>query len=110
MPASAINRAGFIASIEFWSMTAGVISMMFLVSKINWRRALTISLLLMIIGNLVSIPVRDYYQFCAVRSLVDTVPGNCGAFLCFSGYDTKSDRNFGLAIFFVTVYAAAVFR
>ena len=104
------KQAGFIASVEFWSMTAGVISMMFLVSRINWRKALTASLLLMIIGNLVSIPVRDFYQFCAVRSLVGYGAGVIVVLsYAFLGMTRKSDRNFGLAIFFVTVYAAAVF-
>ena len=104
------KQAGVIASAELWGMTVSAIAMMFLVARVNWRHAMTISVLLLIFGNFLTIPARDFYLVCALRFLVG-VGGGVIVALSYAifGLTRKSDRNFGLGIMFVLVYGAVVF-
>jgi DHA1 family inner membrane transport protein len=104
------KQAGFAASAEIGGMALATVVMMFLVTKISWRRIYLTSLLLVIIGNLASIAFRDFILFCALRFLVGL---GAGALIALSygviGMTGKPDRNFGLCIMFVLIYGSVVF-
>lgn len=104
------KQAGFIASAELWGMTAAVIAITFLVGRLNWRRVFVIALFLIVIGNLISIFISDFYTFCVIRFLTG-IGGGAIVVLSYAilGLTTKADRNFGLGIMFVLVYGAVVF-
>ena len=104
------KQAGFIVSAEMTGMALATVTMIVLVGRVNWRHVFVISLLLVIIGNLASIVLNDFVAFCAIRFAVGVGSGWIIA-LAFAviGLTAKADRNFGLAIMLVLVYAAVVF-
>ena len=91
-------------------MTLGTIAMMYLVSRSNWRVIFTISLLLLIFGNILTIFINNFYAFCCIR-FITGIGGGFIVSLSYTvfGLTAKSDRNFALGIFFVLLYSAVVY-
>ncbi len=104
------RQAGFIASAELVGMTCATIAMMFMVARVNWRHVFALSLLLLIVGNIATIFITDFHAYCVTR-FVTGIGGGFIVSLSYTvfGLTAKSDRNFGLGIFFVLVYAAAIY-
>ena len=104
------QQAGVIASAEMWGMASATLIMMYLFSRVAWRKIFAISLLLMLVGNLASMFASGLYAYCSCRFLVGL---GGGAIVAVSyavfGLTSKADRNFGLGIMFVLVYGAVVF-
>ena len=95
------QQVSIVSRIEFWSMLAGIISMIFLAYSVNWRRTIKLSLLLLIGAGILSFlaPFFEFYLFSAVRALAGFGTGVIVALsLAFLGMTSKSERNFGLSV------------
>jgi len=104
------QQAGYVVSAELWGMTIATIAMMLLVSRVNWRHMIALSLGIMIVGNLLSVFLMDFSAFLVVRFFTGLGGGAIVALTYATfGLTAKADRNFGLGITFVLVYSAAIY-
>lgn len=101
------RQAGYIASAEMWGIAATTVAMSVLAARVNWRRAFAWSLALVIAGNLVSMGVRGFEAFAAIRFAVGLGSGGLVS-LSFAvvGLTARPDRNFGWLIMWVLTYGA----
>ncbi len=63
------QSAGYAASIEVWGITATTVLMTFFAHHFNWRKVITISLILVALSNLACIGVHDKTLFVLCASL-----------------------------------------
>jgi predicted MFS family arabinose efflux permease len=101
--------AGDIASAEMWGIAITTLLMTFTAHRFNWRQVIFYSLLIMVIGNLVSIFATSPLYFGIWRFVVGIGAGGLIS-LAFTviGLTDKPDRNFGYMIMWVLVYGAIV--
>jgi len=101
--------AGDIASAEMWGIAITTLLMTFTAHRFNWRQVIFYSLLIMVIGNLVSIFATSPLYFGVWRFVVGIGAGGLIS-LAFTviGLTDKPDRNFGYMIMWVLVYGAIV--
>jgi predicted MFS family arabinose efflux permease len=101
--------AGDIASAEMWGIAITTLLMTFTAHRFNWRQVFFYSLLIMVIGNLVSIFATSTLYFGLWRFVVGLGAGGLIS-LAFTviGLTDKPDRNFGYMIMWVLVYGAVV--
>jgi MFS family permease len=101
------SSAGYAASIEVWGITATTVLMTFFAHHFNWRRVITVSLLIVALTNLLCIWVHDKTAFVALRFLAGA---GCGSLISLSfttvGLTSNPDRNFGYLIMWVLLYGA----
>src|SRR6516225_9362130 len=55
--------AGYAASIEVWGITATTLLMTFFAQRFNWRKVITVSLLVVAIANAACIGVHNHHLF-----------------------------------------------
>jgi len=103
------RSAGYAASIEVWGITATTLLMTFFAHRFNWRRVITVSLLLVAVSNALCIGVHDKEIFVALRFLAGVGSGSLIS-LSFTtvGLTDNPDRNFGYLIMWVLLYGAVV--
>jgi len=103
------SSAGYAASIEVWGITATTVLMTFFAHHFNWRKVITVSLILVAVSNLACILVHDRTLFVALRFLAGL---GCGSLISLSfttvGLTSNPDRNFGYLIMWVLLYGAVV--
>src|SRR5258708_7134856 len=63
------RSAGYAASIEVWGITATTVLMTFFAHHFNWRKVITLSLILVALSNLLCIGVHDKTMFFLLRFL-----------------------------------------
>src|SRR5262249_27555474 len=103
------QSAGYAASIEVWGITATTVLMTFFAHHFNWRKVITVSLVLVAVTNLLCIGVHDRTTFVVLRFLAGAGAGSLIS-LSFTtvGLTSNPDRNFGYLIMWVLLYGAVV--
>jgi predicted MFS family arabinose efflux permease len=101
--------AGYTASVEMFGIAATTVALIFLTPRLDWRKLLRASLLLMFVANAVCAYVHDLQAFAALRFIAGIGAGGVIS-LSFTaiGLTRNTDRNFGLLITWVLVYGAIV--
>jgi len=101
--------AGYVESIEVWGITATTVLMTFFSHRFDWRRAITVSLLVVALANLACIGVHDHHAFTVLRFIAGAGSGSLVS-LSFTlvGMTAHPDRNFGYLIMWVLLYGAVV--
>ena len=101
------QSAGYAASIEVWGITATTVLMTFFAHQFNWRRVITVSLLVVAASNLACVWAHDKTAFVALRFLAGA---GCGSLISLSfttvGLTSTPDKNFGYLIMWVLLYGA----
>mgnify|MGYP001288324953 CR=1 FL=1 len=109
-----VQHAGFtvaeaqsIMAAELAGIWSATVTMAFIAYRLNWRALFGWSLLVMVFGNLATIPVNDYGALLALRVIVGIAAGMIIS-LSFTvvGLTSNPDRNFGYLMVWVLVYAA----
>ena len=104
------QEAGFLASIETWGMFIATFAMMVLISRVNWRSLMGVSLFAMIAANALSIFTENVIALYALRFIAGVGGGTIVAVsYAMIGLTLRKNRNFGWALFFVLLYGAVVF-
>ena len=101
--------AGYTASAEMFGLAATTVLMTFIAHRLNWRKVILVSVLIMFFANLASAFVSDLNVFIALRFIAGLGAGSLVS-LGFAaiGLTSNPDRNFGLMITWVLVYGALV--
>lgn len=103
------KQAGYIASAEMFGIALATVVMTVFASRINWQRICYGALVIVVIGNLVSIFTSDFETFSIIRFIIGT---GSGALISLGyaivGLTGKPDRNFGYMIILVLLYSALV--
>jgi predicted MFS family arabinose efflux permease len=99
--------AGYTASVEMFGIAATTVALTFLANRIDWRKLLYVSLLVMFATNAASAYVHDLNTFAIVRFFAGLASGTLIT-ISFTaiGLTRKVDRNFGLLIMWVLLYGA----
>lgn len=102
--------AGFLASMETWGMFVATFAMMVLVSRVNWRLLIRLSLIAMVAANALSMFTESAVALYVLRFIAGLGGGAIVAIsYAMIGLTLSKDRNFGWALFFVLLYGAIVF-
>ncbi len=102
--------AGFLASMETWGMFVAALAMMVLMSRVNWRTLIRVSLIAMVAANLLSIFTGNAVALSVLRFAAGLGGGAIVALsYAMIGLTSARNRNFGWAVFFVLLYGAIVF-
>lgn len=102
--------AGFLASVETWGMFVATFAMMALISRVNWRVLMGLSLLAMVIANALSMFTNHIPTLYVLRFIAGLGGGTIVTVsYAMIGLTLKKNRNFGWALFFVLLYGALVF-
>ena len=101
------QEAGYVASAEMWGIALTTLLMSYLASRIDWRRALLGSILVMALGNLASLGAAGAVSFGWWRFITGLGSGTLVS-LSFTmiGLTANPDRNFGYLIMGVLSYGA----
>ena len=101
--------AGYTASAEMFGLAATTVLMTFIAHRLNWRKVVLISVLVMFFANLASTFVSNLDTFIALRFIAGLGAGSLVS-LSFAaiGLTGNPVRNFGLMITWVLVYGALV--
>ena len=101
--------AGYTASAEMFGLAATTVLMTFIAHRLNWRKVVLISVLVMFFANLASAFVSNLDTFIVLRFIAGLGAGSLVS-LSFAaiGLTGNPDRNFGLMITWVLVYGALV--
>ena len=96
--------AGYTASAEMFGLAATTVLMTFIAHRLNWRKVILVSVLIMFFANLASAFVSDLNVFIALRFIAGLGAGSLVS-LGFAaiGLTSNPDRNFGLMITWVLV-------
>ena len=104
------QEAGFLASVETWGMFAATFAMVFLVSLVNWRKLIGVSLVAMVLANLASVFTESAALLYVLRFIAGAGGGTIVVLsYAMIGLTARKSRNFGWALFFVLLYGAVVF-
>ncbi len=99
--------AGYTASVEMFGIAATTVVLTFFANRLDWRKLLYVSLLLMFAANVASTYVHDLNAFAVLRFFAGL---GAGTLITISftavGLTRKVDRNFGLLIMWVLLYGA----
>ena len=99
--------AGYTASVEMFGIAATTVALTFLARRLDWRKILTTSLLMMFVANVACAYVADLQTFAALRLFAGLGAGGVIS-LSFAaiGLTRNPDRNFGWLIMWVLIYGA----
>jgi predicted MFS family arabinose efflux permease len=102
--------AGYTLSVEMSGIAASTIGVAFLARRLPWRIALAVALSLMVLGNLASIAAIGNLDLLRATRLVTGLGAGLVVPLGFAtlGRTAAADRNFGLSVLAVLVYATVV--
>jgi len=101
--------AGYTASAEMFGLAATTILMTFTAHRLNWRKVIFWSLILMFVSNALCTMTNNINIFVALRFMAGLGAGSLVS-LSFAaiGLTRNPDRNFGLVIMWVLTYGAVV--
>lgn len=101
--------AGYTASAEMFGLAATTILMTFVAHKLNWRKVVLWSLIVMFVSNALCTVTNDLNIFVALRFMAGLGAGSLVS-LSFAaiGLTQNPDRNFGLVIMWVLAYGGVV--
>lgn len=101
--------AGYTASAEMFGLAATTILMTFVAHRVNWRKVVFWSLLIMFVANVLCTMTADLNSFVALRFVAGLGAGSLVS-LSFAavGLTSNPDRNFGFLIMWVLTYGAIV--
>ena len=104
------QQAGFLTAMETWGMFAATLATGFLISLVNWRKLIGVSLVAMVLANLASV----FAESAAMLYFLRCIAGAGGGIIVVLSYamiglTARRSRNFGWALFFVLLYGAVVF-
>jgi len=101
------QEVGYIASAEIWGIALTTLLLAFGGHRYSWQKILKCSLILFVLGNLVSLTATSMLSFGALRFITGLGSGGVVS-LTFTiiGITTKADRNFSLLIMGVLTYGA----
>ncbi len=101
------QQAGYVASAEMWGLAITTLMMSWVASRMDWRKLLFVSTLVVVGGNLGSLATVDPAGFAAWRFVAGL---GCGVLVSLSftmvGLTANPDRNFGYLIAAVLTYGA----
>ena len=101
------QQAGYVASAEMWGLALTTLMMSWVASRVDWRKLLMVSTLVVVAGNLGSLATVDPAGFAAWRFVAGL---GCGVLVSLSftmvGLTANPDRNFGYLIAAVLTYGA----
>jgi len=101
------QQAGYVASAEMWGLALTTLLMSFIASRVNWRHALLLAVLVIVAGNLLSLGATGVQDFALWRFVTGL---GCGVLVSLSftivGLTANPDRNFGYLIMAVLTYGA----
>lgn len=104
------QQANFTMFVEGGGKAIASVALIWLVSKVSWRRLLLVALLTMVAGNIASIFVRQNETFLVLRSLTGAAAGIIVPLSYATvGLTPKADRNFGLMWVVLFIYAGFAF-
>lgn len=103
------KQAGYVAASEMWGVAITTAIFMFLTKTVNWRKVITCAVLLMVVGNILSIFFTDFLGFATSRAVVGIGEG----VLISLGFTMLSitnnpDRNFGYMIMWLLLFGAVM--
>ena len=103
-------QGGYVAAAENTGKAVQSLLMMILVTRVNWRYLFYAALGMLVAGNLLCTVVDDYQTFRVIRFFTGMANGTIVP-LCYVvvGLTATADRNFGLLIISLMVYAAVIF-
>ena len=101
------QEVGYIASAEIWGIALTTLLLAFGGHRYSWQKILKYSLILFVLGNLVSLTATSMLSFGALRFITGLGSGGMVS-LTFTiiGITAKADRNFSLLIMGVLTYGA----
>ncbi len=101
--------AGYTASAEMFGLAATTILMTFVAHRVNWRKVVFWSLIVMFLANALCAMTTDLNSFVALRFIAGLGAGSLVS-LSFAavGLTSNPDRNFGFLIMWVLTYGAIV--
>jgi len=101
--------AGYTASAEMFGLAATTILMTFTAHRVNWRKVIFWSLIVMFVANALCTMTADLNVFVVLRFIAGLGAGSLVS-LSFAavGLTRNPDRNFGLLIMWVLTYGAIV--
>lgn len=101
------QEVGYIASAEIWGIALTTLLLAFGGHRYSWQKILKCSLILFVLGNLVSLTATSMLSFGALRFITGLGSGGMVS-LTFTiiGITAKADRNFSLLIMGVLTYGA----
>ena len=103
------KQAGDLAGLEMVGYASTTILMVFLSRRINWRLLTIFSVAMAVVGNLASTLTSDFWLFGITRVVVGIGSGGMTAIgFATVSLTSRPDRNFGVMITTVLVYAALV--
>ncbi len=101
------QQAGYVASAEMWGLALTTLTMSWVASRLDWRKLLWVSTLIVVGGNLGSLATVDPVGFAVWRFVAGL---GCGVLVSLSftlvGLTANPDRNFGYLIAAVLTYGA----
>ncbi len=102
-----VQQAGSIASAEMWGMCLLTVAMTYLAPRIDWRKAFTWALLVVVVGNLITLLISGLSAFIVLRFIIGLGSGVIVS-LSFAvvGITANPDRNFGYLMIWVLLYGA----
>ena len=103
------QQAGYAASAEMFGFAAATIALIYLTTKLDWRRAMAGALTLMVAGNLASLLTQDFAAF-AITRFIAGLGGGSVVSLGFAtlGMTRNPDRNFGFMVMSAMIFGAIV--
>ena len=102
------QQAGDVASAEMWGIAATTVLLIGLASRVSWRKATAVCVLLCGMGNLLSIGQTDVGTLAILRFITGLGSGGIISLtFTMAGLTERSDRNFGFIIVWVLTYGAA---
>jgi predicted MFS family arabinose efflux permease len=103
------QQAGYVAAAEMWGIAITAVLLIFLTSRVNWRKIIYFSLALMILGNFASLLFTDVVNFSIARVIVGIGAGSLISLgFTIIGLTNKPDRNFGYLVMWVLIYGAVL--
>jgi len=104
------KEVGYIASAEMSGFALMTILMIFLSSRVNWRKTVTIFLTIAVLGNFLSTGVDSVEKFALIRFFVGLGTGGLvSVSYSIVALSAKPDRNFGYMIVMAAVYGGIGF-
>ena len=103
------QQAGYAASAEMFGFAVATISLIFLAPRVNARAAVTVSLLLMVAGNVAALFASTFEPFSVSRFVAGLGGGSVVSFGFASlGMTSKPDRNFAYMVMSAMIFGAII--
>lgn len=101
------KEAGYLASADMLGMAITSITISFKITHMRWRPLITFSLIIMVLGNLMSASVTDFHTLMGLRFIIGLGEGGVVPLTFAAIAMTRhQDRNFGLYIAGCLIYGA----